>query len=277
MFAHLHSYILLSVVVHVATSATTIPVSDPRLQFTGRYVVQDKGVAFDMPGVELRFTLDATTSVPASSALALTLNSTGSSGPYEPHFFRVFVNGTQQNYFNTSTAGIIICPLLPTFSLPVGQHQVRVFKSTEAQWNARAVVPNYVVVSSLSLPPSASLASPPTRPKRRLEFFGDSITAGYCNLCQTAGAGSGVEAESFWDSWANRVCTTTESECHTAAWSGFGVIRNCCGGTTLMSDVYKRALATDATSSWDFSSWVPDGVVVGQDGSCLTDDIHRLI
>ena len=54
----------------------------------------------------------------------------------------------------------------------------------------------------------------------------------------------------------------------------YGMVENCCGGTTLASDVWRRTLATvvspNATDPhgtapeniWDFSSWVPDAVVI---------------
>jgi hypothetical protein len=64
------------------------------------------------------------------------------------------------------------------------------------------------------------------------------------------------------------------AECHFNAWSGLGMVRNCCGGSTLASDVWTRTLATvqsDNTSDphgttaenmWDFSKWTADAVVI---------------
>ena len=108
---------------------------------------------------------------------------------------------------------------------------------------------------------------------RRIEFLGDSITAGFCNLCDSTGTNTAA-TESYADSWANLICQSFDAECHTSAWSGYGVVENCCGGKTLMSDVWRRTLAsvpssnasdphgTNAGNVWNFSTWIPDVVVI---------------
>ena len=45
-------------------------------------------------------------------------------------------------------------------------------------------------------------------------------------------------------SWATGICDRLGAECHYNAWSGFGMVANCCGGSTLASDVWTRTLAT---------------------------------
>jgi hypothetical protein len=142
----------------------------------------------------------------------------------------------------------------------------------------------------------------PSRPPACDRPHARSITAGYCNLCKETGevefsatdsvtastppaaawasagfGGSpgGVDAESFAHSWAHLICDTLGAECHNQAWSGYGMVMNCCGGATLMSDVWKRTLATvtsadpasdphgtAASNAWEFKSWKPDGVVI---------------
>lgn len=52
------------------------------------------------------------------------------------------------------------------------------------------------------------------------------------------------DLESFHDSWANLICDTLDAQCHNCAWSGYGMVENCCGGQTLASDIWKRTLAT---------------------------------
>jgi hypothetical protein len=66
----------------------------------------------------------------------------------------------------------------------------------------------------------------------------------------------------------------SDAECHTAAWSGYGMVKNCCGGETLASDIWYRTLGTIGSANtsdphgtvkynqWNFSSWVPDVVVI---------------
>lgn len=145
-------------------------------------------------------------------------------------------------------------------------HTVQVFKSSEAQFNSIVIEANYVTLNQIniynnnddSVPPSFSL---PNAPTRRIEFVGDSITAGYCNLCEETSEGN-VFAESQYESWTNRVANQLNAEFHTIAWSGYGMVNNCCGGTTTMPMVYPRTLATVEDALWDFSSWIPDVVVI---------------
>jgi hypothetical protein len=48
------------------------------------------------------------------------------------------------------------------------------------------------------------------------------------------------------------------------AWSGLGLVRNCCGGDTHIPEVFTRTLASvgELESMWDFSRWVPNAVVI---------------
>ena len=64
-----------------------------------------------------------------------------------------------------------------------GTHEIRVFKATEPQWVARVPAPNWVTFHGIVLNSGEVLPPARARPTRRLEFVGDSITAGYCNLC----------------------------------------------------------------------------------------------
>lgn len=131
----------------------------------------------------------------------------------------------------------------------------------------------------------------PPLPTRRMEFIGDSIMAGFCNLCvdpieifpptfpYTGGKVPlhspmlkrgdygmnpwGYKQESFVRSWPSLTCTALQSTCHATAWSGFGMIRHCCHGKIHIPDIFPSTLGTDASSPlWNFSSWVPDAVVI---------------
>jgi hypothetical protein len=75
-------------------------------------------------------------------------------------------------------------------SLAAGTHEIRIFKATEADWNGGSPVPNYVTFHGINVEsesgatavPTANalavLAPPPPLPTRKIEFLGDSITAG---------------------------------------------------------------------------------------------------
>eukprot|EP01051_Picozoa_sp_SAG22_P016873 SAG22_NODE_2482_length_2526_cov_1.823651_3_plen_251_part_00 len=81
--------------------------------------------------------------------------------------------------------------------LAAGSHAIRVLKATEADWNGGSPVPNYITFYGIAADGGgeedaaaagggelvATLAPPPPLPTRKIEFLGDSITAGFCNEC----------------------------------------------------------------------------------------------
>merc|ERR1719469_973958 len=164
--------------------------------------------------------------------------------------------------------------MLPESNLSSAAHEIRIMKTTEPERNDREPSPNWGTFHGLSLD-SGSVTSPSKpRRQRRIEFIGDSITAGYCNLCKGPGpfdalaspdVAGGEAQESFALSWPTVICEKLGADCSTLAWSGLGLIKNCCGGNTFMPEIWTRTLSTGVTggsNAWDFSSWVPDALVV---------------
>jgi len=160
-------------------------------------------------------------------------------------------------------------------------HEIRVMKTTEPEWNDREPSPNWVTFHGASLDAGSVAAPSAQRRQRRIEFIGDSITAGYCNLCKGPGPfaaqpaeatpemdpamallGGGETQETFALSWPTVLCEMLGAECSTVAWSGLGLVKNCCGGEIFMPEIWTRTLATDSEAQWDFSSWVPNALVV---------------
>ena len=139
------------------------------------------------------------------------------------------------------------------------------------------MAPNYITFHGFSGDAGAKLVPrvPRSSPQHKVEFLGDSITAGFDNQCDIPGSPKGFPwSESFIKSWATGICDTLGAECHYNAWSGFGMVANCCGGATLASDVWTRTLATVGSTNtsdphgttpentWDFSTWIADAVVI---------------
>ena len=113
---------------------------------------------------------------------------------------------------------------------PGRAHSIRVFKSTECQFAASSPSPNFLTLfavrlvgaSSSRLRAQPAMLHQPTNPTaRKLEFIGDSMMAGYCNLLWAPDINrhktNRSNLESFWLSWPTRTCETLGAECHTAA------------------------------------------------------------
>jgi hypothetical protein len=144
------------------------------------------------------------------------------------------------------------------------------WQATEADWSGGTPIPNYVTFHGLNIRPLSvsaesgntvrTLASPPLH-TRKIEFLGDSITAGFCNECHSTVRDANMEA--YGATWCFRIGDTLSAQVHTTAWSGLGLVHNCCGGNTTMPAIFTRTLASvNNDNSWDWKSWVPDALVV---------------
>eukprot|EP01119_Soliformovum_irregulare_P010139 TRINITY_DN2472_c0_g4_i1.p1 TRINITY_DN2472_c0_g4~~TRINITY_DN2472_c0_g4_i1.p1 ORF type:complete len:353 (-),score=58.12 TRINITY_DN2472_c0_g4_i1:151-1176(-) len=100
---------------------------------------------------------------------------------------------------------------------------------------------------------------------RRIEFIGDSITCGYGDVGKYPCSFS-PETEDNYVSYGPRIARSFGAELHLEAWSGKGLVRNY-GDPNITSKmpmpVYLPwTLATDFVSQWNFTSWIPDGIVI---------------
>ena len=251
--------------------------SGDSIVFIGRVQhAADGAVNFDMNGVQIKAALTSTTGLHAFMSQVKKA---------QGNTFQVFLDGVIQpnSRFNTSTwvAGQMVkVPIFPPGTLSAeAVHTVTIVKDTEPQFAGTTVEPNYISFYGLSGDDArARLVAPSlieTSALHKVEFLGDSITAGFDNQCDIPGAPRGFPwSESFTKSWATLICDALGAECHYNAWSGFGMAENCCGGATLGSDVWLRTLATvgstntsdphgtTAANTWDFDQWTADAVVI---------------
>jgi hypothetical protein len=266
-----------------STHPWTIPktlLMDSSVVIVGRHVKKDGGsaVSFDMNGVQIKANLTGTTALYAYMAQVQKA---------QGNTFQVFNDGVIQplSRFNTSKwqAGQVTkVEVFPPGSLRADAvHSVTIVKDTEPQFAGTTVMPNFISFFGFSGDnANARLVAQPTLAssapqQHRVEFLGDSITAGFDDLCDIPGSPKGFPwSESFTNSWATLICDSLGAECHYNAWSGFGMAENCCGGSTLASDVWLRTLATVGSANasdphgttpdneWNFSTWIADAVVI---------------
>ena len=137
--------------------------------------------------------------------------------------------------------------------LPNENHTIELFKRTE--W-----VMGKTWFYQFELDRSASILSAPPAPKRRIEFFGNSITCGYA-IEDTTGKDRGTAPyENGYLSYAAITARHFNAELHNISRSGIGVMVS--WFPMVMPDMYYRLDPTDAESKWDFSQYKPDVVVI---------------
>ena len=159
------------------------------------------------------------------------------------NFFEVVLDGTPSSVVETAWGEQTLS--LAT-GLSAGEHDVLIVRRTEAFANA-VTFRGFTVVGGAIVPS-------PLPWTHRLEFVGDSITAGYGAEGVGPSCSFSLDTESAYASYASVAARAVNASAHLIAWSGKGVFQNYGGDTTEpMPSLYERTLPTDASSVWDFS------------------------
>lgn len=136
--------------------------------------------------------------------------------------------------------------------LPYGKHSLQLFKRTE--WDKGKTWFYGLVTDS-----DTRLLRPDKPLKRKIEFFGNSITCGYAINDVQKDNSSGYY-ENNYDSYAAITARHYHAQYHCTAKSGIGIMVS--WFPLIMPEMYNRLDPTDATSRWDFSKYTPDLVVI---------------
>lgn len=222
-----------------------VPATDARIQVMGRYVPETDGsVRFGASGVTffVRF---------RGTGLEVRLDDEFRDDTY--NWFTVAVDGGEPTRFRTR-------PGQETYTLAEGLrpgvHTLALSKATEGQNGHNRLVS----VSGAEILP----ADP--RPERRIEYIGDSITAGFGADPEpvACGAGTWFDPTHAWIAYGPRLARRLGAQWMLSAVSGMGMHRNWNSLSPVMPDVYDDVyLEYDAdVTPWDFGRYAPDLVVV---------------
>jgi lysophospholipase L1-like esterase len=137
-----------------------------------------------------------------------------------------------------------------------GEHVVALVKRTEP-------LVSEVQLLGFELDRRGRLLSPPPPPPRRIEFVGDSVTAGFGVLGRDERCPFSPDTESFSLSFAALTAAALGAEPVAVAWSGRGACRNYADEPgEPMPVLFERTLPALPASRWDFGRFTPDVVVI---------------
>jgi hypothetical protein len=133
-------------------------------------------------------------------------------------------------------------------------------KRSESQWNV-------AVFGGLYLADGKSLLAAPAKPKRKIEFIGDSYTVGYGNESPSRTCDE-QKLRAYTNtnrSFPTLIAKAFHAQGMILGWSGEGMIRNY-GDSNKKSDTpypsyYGKTLCA-IDSNWNFTRWTPDLVVI---------------
>ncbi|HZY38587.1 MAG TPA: SGNH/GDSL hydrolase family protein [Mucilaginibacter sp.] len=217
---------------------TLIGVADPHIRYSGRIAMTDS------------------TAELAWSATSVTINFNGK------EISALLKDERSDNNYNVIVDGKVLSVLHPEATkkryllagnLKPGKHALELFKRTE--W---AMGKTWFYGFELS--GTGEILAPPPPKKRKIEFFGNSISCGYADE-DTTGKDRGTSPyENGYLSYAAITARHFNAELYNTSKSGIGITVS--WFPMVMSEMYDRLDATDPNSKWDFSRYTPDLVVI---------------
>lgn len=134
-----------------------------------------------------------------------------------------------------------------------GNHTLQLFKRTE-------FVHGDTWFYGFELPVNTQVNNKAKKPKRAIEFYGNSITCGYATL-DTSGKDRGTpEFEDGYLSYAALTARYFNAQYSCIARSGIGIMVS--WFPQIMPELYDRQDPSDSLSKWDFKNYKPQVVVV---------------
>lgn len=204
---------------------------DPAVHFIGRFDdAGEDGMLFEWSGSGMVAAFEGTT-------VSVTLNDSGENQ------FTVLLDGELLSTL-VAQAGTHSYEL--AFDLPSGEHQVALYRRTEALFGTSAFL-GFDFGSGHLLPPPAAA-------ERRIEIVGDSISCGYGNEGDSAACSFSPDTENHYATYGAMAARTLAAEVVTIAWSGKGVVHNYdTDKVDPLPALYDRILPSRASGSiWTF-------------------------
>ena len=229
----------------------TIDADDPNIQYSGRTNYDDpKAPIMRWPGNYIIANFEGT----SINVKFTDYNGNGiitkNGYSYNNYFYVIIDDGAPS--LISLTAGSATYTVASGLSDTV--HKIQLFRRTEGNTGL-------VAFEGFELENGKSLVAPPARPSRRIEYFGDSITAGHSVQFLPGDVGNSGDTP-FQDNYYTYAAVTArnlDAEYHCIALSGVGLYLDVWWYGGNMFNYYDRELNT---TTWDFGRWTPQIVVI---------------
>ena len=170
----------------------------------------------------------------------------------EATYFYAIVDGDDQNPIKikstTNESSVTLAA-----GLKNANHTVKLFKLSDNT--------SYTQFHGFELAKGSKVLAAQPLPKRKIEFYGDSITAGHGVdvLPGHPDSGSPEYFNNYW-TYAARTARHFDAQYTCIAKSGIGIMVS--WFPIIMPEMYDRTNPDDPSSKWDFSKYTPDVVVI---------------
>ncbi|XXX73449.1 SGNH/GDSL hydrolase family protein [Sorangium sp. So ce134] len=219
--------------------------SGDTVRFIGRFdTTKPEGPRFSWAGSSI---------VTRFSGTSISVRFNDESTAAQSNFFQVVIDGESKGVLKVNGDEELYTV---AEGLPDGEHDLLLHRRTE---------PLVGVTQFIEFIPEQGeeLLPVPPAPERRIEVIGDSISAGYGIDGADETCPFTSDTENNYLAYSALTGRLLEADTTIVAWSGRGVVRNYDGEVApTMPQIYGRTIADEEQPAWDFSSWVPQVVVI---------------
>jgi lysophospholipase L1-like esterase len=225
-----------------AFAVVDVPANDPNIQYFGRFDMADpQNPRFDWPGCAIQASFTGT---------SITVKISGGQND-----FNVIIDGQWKSKLTVDGKTVQVA----ASGLSDGAHTLLLSKRTEG---AQGIT----TFAGFRLEDGKTLVAPPARPTRKIQFIGDSFTAGYGDEANTLVCADRRPFDNNYVAFGPVTARAVDAEYSIQAVSGYGLLHNY-GDTEPLSaqpmpSVFDRTLFSAATPKWDMSKWIPDLIVI---------------
>ncbi len=108
------------------------------------------------------------------------------------------------------------------------------------------------------------LLSLPSKPARKIEYFGDSITSGTGMDLSVIPCGKGqwYDQHNAYMSYGALTSRNLNAQWQLTALAGVGLVHSCCNMKVLMPQIYDKVFLINDTIAWNFKDYQPDVVTI---------------
>ncbi|MCL6458937.1 MAG: acetyl xylan esterase [Gorillibacterium sp.] len=165
-------------------------------------------------------------------------------------YVEIVVDGIARNWINLEKG---VHDYIIQQGLPDGEHTLEIHKRT-------GILTGSITFHSFSLPNGGMFLNPPIPKKIRLEYFGDSVTDG-AGIGHPHDLREATNLDDGYMSYAGISARLLNAEYQTLAICGIGVLQDAMGNMNGLPVHFLGTLGND-TAPWDFSQYIPDGIVI---------------
>jgi hypothetical protein len=235
---YFYTAMLLSSFLSVQCSKQYFSFKSPEIYYEGR-VKSDKDVAelsWSGTSVSVRFEGTGISAILKDSDTA--------------SYFNVIIDGNLVDKIHTDTEKR---SYVLASGLPAGNHNVQLFKRTEWELGITSFF-------GFEAPEGTKLLPAPEAKKRKIEFYGNSITCGYALEDSSGNDSWHGYFENNYLTYAAITARHFDAQYACIAKSGIGIMLS--WFPLIMPEMYGRLDPADSTSDWDFNKYTPDVVVI---------------